>query len=682
MALDGIRMPDGCYADGTWELNVLVTDLNRDVPLRVTGEVHIGGVMLKLVEKLDMKKDWSDHALWWEKKKTWLLKTHWTLDKYGVQADAKLMFTPQHKVLRLQLPNMKMVKVKVNFSDRVFKAVSDISKTFNIRHPEELSLLRKPKDPTKKKKRKTDEKDQGEDEALELEGPLITPGSGSIYSSPGLYSKTMTPTYDSRDGSPLSPTSAWFGDSPLSEGNPSVLAVSQPITSPDILAQLFKPQSLLDKAKINKGWLDSSRSLMEQDVKDNEVLLLRFKYYSFFDLNPKYDAVRINQLFEQAKWSILLEEIECTEEEMMMFAALQYHINKLSIMSSENHMNNSEKEVDEVDAALSDLEITLEGGKTSTILGDITSIPELADHLKVFKPKKLTLKGYKPYWCTFKDTSISCCKSKDESHGPPAHQMNLRGCEVTPDVNISSQKFNIKLLIPVAEGMNEIWLRCDNEKQYAQWMAACRLASKGKTMADSSYSLEVQNILSFLKMQHLNPDPQVIPDQNSTDINPECLVSPRYLKKYKNKQISARILEAHQNVAQMSLIEAKMRFIQAWQSLPEFGITHFIARFQGSKKDDLIGIAYNRLIRMDSSTGDAIKTWRFSNMKQWNVNWEIKMVTVEFADEVRLSFICGDIDCKVVHEFIGGYIFLSTRAKDQNESLDEDMFFKLTSGWM
>ncbi|XP_017517648.1 fermitin family homolog 2 isoform X3 [Manis javanica] len=691
MALDGIRMPDGCYADGTWELSVHVTDLNRDVTLRVTGEVHIGGVMLKLVEKLDVKKDWSDHALWWEKKRTWLLKTHWTLDKYGIQADAKLQFTPQHKLLRLQLPNMKYVKVKVNFSDRVFKAVSDICKTFNIRHPEELSLLRKPRDPTKKKKKKLD--DQPEDEALELEGPLSTPGSGtdvlyigplkgSIYSSPGLYSKTMTPTYDAHDGSPLSPTSAWFGDSALSEGNPGVLAVSQPITSPEILAKMFKPQALLDKAKINQGWLDSSRSLMEQDVKENEALLLRFKYYSFFDLNPKYDAIRINQLYEQAKWAILLEEIECTEEEMMMFAALQYHINKLSIMTSENHLNNSDKEVDEVDAALSDLEITLEGGKTSTILGDITSIPELADYIKVFKPKKLTLKGYKQYWCTFKDTSISCYKSKEESSGTPAHQMNLRGCEVTPDVNISGQKFNIKLLIPVAEGMNEIWLRCDNEKQYAHWMAACRLASKGKTMADSSYNLEVQNILSFLKMQHLNPDPQLIPEQITTDINPECLVSPRYLKKYKNKQITARILEAHQNVAQMSLIEAKMRFIQAWQSLPEFGITHFIARFQGGKKEELIGIAYNRLIRMDAGTGDAIKTWRFSNMKQWNVNWEIKMVTVEFADEVRLSFICTEVDCKVVHEFIGGYIFLSTRAKDQNESLDEEMFYKLTSGWV
>ena len=47
---------------------------------------------------------------------------------------------------------------------------------------------------------------------------------------------------------------------------------------------------------------------------------------------------------------------------------MQYHINKLSIMSSDHHMNNSEKEVDEVDAALSDLEITLEGGKTSNTL--------------------------------------------------------------------------------------------------------------------------------------------------------------------------------------------------------------------------------------------------------------------------------------------------------------------------
>lgn len=34
-------------------------------------------------------------------------------------------------------------------------------------------------------------------------------------------------------------------------------------------------------------WLDSSRSLMEQDIQHEEKLLLRFKYNVFFDLNPK-----------------------------------------------------------------------------------------------------------------------------------------------------------------------------------------------------------------------------------------------------------------------------------------------------------------------------------------------------------------------------------------------------------
>jgi len=33
-------------------------------------------------------------------------------------------------------------------------------------------------------------------------------------------------------------------------------------------------------------------------------------------------------------------------------------------------------------------------------------------------------------------------------------------------------------------------------------MAACRLASKGKTMADAGYDAEVSGIQAFLSMQH------------------------------------------------------------------------------------------------------------------------------------------------------------------------------------
>jgi len=62
---------------------------------------------------------------------------------------------------------------------------------------------------------------------------------------------------------------------------------------------------------------------MEQGVKEFDTLNLRFKFYDFYDLNAKHDAVRINQIYEQAKWQLLNEELDCTEEEMLMFAALQ-----------------------------------------------------------------------------------------------------------------------------------------------------------------------------------------------------------------------------------------------------------------------------------------------------------------------------------------------------------------------
>ncbi|GCC42734.1 hypothetical protein chiPu_0026586, partial [Chiloscyllium punctatum] len=57
--------------------------------------------------------------------------------------------------------------------------------------------------------------------------------------------------------------------------------------------------------------------------------------------------------------------------------------------------------------------------------------------------------------------TISYYKNQ-ETFGEPVQQLNLKGCEVAPDVNIAAQKFCIKLLIPAPEGMNEVILRCDN----------------------------------------------------------------------------------------------------------------------------------------------------------------------------------------------------------------------------
>lgn len=85
-------------------------------------------------------KDWSDHALWWPQKNEWLTRTRSTLDQCGVHADALLHFTPMHKTLRVQLPDLRHLDCRVDFSIKTFNAVINLCKDLDIRHPEELSL--------------------------------------------------------------------------------------------------------------------------------------------------------------------------------------------------------------------------------------------------------------------------------------------------------------------------------------------------------------------------------------------------------------------------------------------------------------------------------------------------------------------------------------------------------------
>jgi len=93
------------------------------------------------------------------------------------------------------------------------------------------------------------------------------------------------------------------------------------------------------------------------------------------------------------------------------------------------------------------------------------------------------------------------CRTHEDRYGEPVFSINLRGCELTPDVNLAHAKYGIKLEVPNSEGMTEYWLRFDSEDQYTRWLAAFKLASKGRTMGDPSYEAEVKQIQEFLSMQ-------------------------------------------------------------------------------------------------------------------------------------------------------------------------------------
>jgi len=75
-------------------------------------------------------------------------------------------------------------------------------------------------------------------------------------------------------------------------------------------------------------------------------------------------------------------------------------------------------------------------------------------------------------------------------------------------------------------------------------MAACRLAAKGRSLADSSYEAEVRSISEFLQLQRPAAAPAISAD--SLNINPEDYAPPRFARKLRGKvgQSTNHTLEA------------------------------------------------------------------------------------------------------------------------------------------
>jgi len=698
--------------------------------------MHIGGIMLKLVEELDISIDWSDHALWWPKKNTWLTKTRQTLNHYGVQADSYLNFTTMHKPLRVQLPDLRYVDARVDFSVSCFTAVKLLCKELGIRHSEELSFTRPLSAEHLKKNyqnvgvtpgQRTHLHDPNSAQTNTFNSMRVGPSDTLNKSSP-----YATGTIDTRSHSPdISSTlsrhasyrgfTTTYSTTMLAEDLKNLEISNSPHSaSGDAKNSLLYPKNIAEKARLNAGWLDSHLSLYQQNVRDYDTLQLRFKYRDFYDLNPKLDMARINQIYEQAKWSLLTEEVECTEDEMMMFGGLQYQIQQQASNPIPEDIGSTS---DDIDAALTELQLQLEGGSTAiydrydrtsyntralsptqsqsqihnTMQSTsrnmmspsqpsdmaVISTLELSDSIRFMKVKKFTFRTFKRLFFVFRDTTLSAYRNKDDRlRDEAAFAIDLRGCDVTPDVQVNHNKFGVKLSTPSLDGMTEYLLRFDNENQYSRWVAAFKLASRGKPLTDPSYEDEVRTTLDLFNLQYLHPSSHSLATSSNSSIKVDDYVAPKHSRSRARvgRSAATRILEAHSNVKNLSATECKLNYIKAWRALPDYGVHMFVVKFGGTNREEILGIAPDRLIRIDASNGDHLRVWPYSRMKTWRVNWDSRQVLVQ-SEDGDISFSCLSADCKIPHEFIGGYVFLSMRSKDNNQTLNEELFYKLTKGW-
>eukprot|EP00731_Ephydatia_muelleri_P027760 Em0019g633a len=623
-----------------WDLVVSVPQIGVHRTIRVTSSESVAAVMIKIATKLG-DADWSDYALWWPEKGIWLNKPRQSLYAYGIQADIKLEFVPVHRNVMIEMPDKRQFQVRVNFAVMTFFAVAEICREMNIRHPEELSLLRSPMD---------------KENYAKLTGIAKKAASRPLGAAGGGKSRDGTPSrgdeHNSVDsvtppGSPASkrkklPTLALTGQKSMDAG-PGVLAVYIGEAPDGGFFSEKLQRTMTEKCYINGLWLDSSKTLYEQDVKEGDLLYMRFKYYSFMGIDARLDERRISELYEQAKWSILTEEVDCTEEEAYAFAALQFQVNIASASSTTSARPlaqataSTDTSVTDIDAALNTLQLQLGQVDTAGGGGDSPTL-QLTGYIKFTK------------------------------------QVFIRS-EAVPDVDVSKKKFGMNIILPSSDETGELRLTFDTGEEYASWMAGCRMVMKGKPLSKHGYEQELQSIKGFIALQNKSDGGSV--PRSDEELQPADLISPRILKKKKSKEIARQILEAHSTMLNLAATDAKLQYIRNWQALQDFGIVYFLVRIGRSKKEELLGIAYNRLILIDLATKEHKKTWRYSAMKSWNVNWESKQLRIDHEEE-KLLFSCLSADLKIVHEFIGANIWLSLR--NDTEPLDITMFVKLTGG--
>ena len=78
-----------------------------------------------------------------------------------------------------------------------------------------------------------------------------------------------------------------------------------------------------------------------------------------------------------------------------------------------------------------------------------------------FRPKRFALKSYKRLYFVCKNLYLLAYKNADSARksGDLLFSVHLKGCEVTPALNLTANKFEVKLEVPSAEGMTEMFLK-------------------------------------------------------------------------------------------------------------------------------------------------------------------------------------------------------------------------------
>jgi hypothetical protein len=313
-----------------------------------------------------------------------------------------------------------------------------------------------------------------------------------------------------------------------------------------------KNNKLVDSSNLNR--LNSlNDTLSSKQLKENNKKLNGDKKQTSLDSNNidlknlDNDDDDVDTALSKLEKSLDISQIDNSKHEII--SSIVTDINSICTTNGNNGMKLSNTNNSNQDG------LTLINEKETDLKSKDINV-RLCEELYLMKSQKYTFKKYKAYYFVLNNTHyLSYFKSKEDSNGKPIDKINLKNCELIPDVNVASRKFCITLKLPSVDGMNEISLRCPNEESYAKWMSACKLASRNKSINEISYQNEVNSILNLLNMQKKktitvnSQSPNVkyaqtistddLEQMDSSEAHATNLLPLKLTKKYKLKQVKS-----------------------------------------------------------------------------------------------------------------------------------------------
>nr|XP_054509895.1 fermitin family homolog 3-like [Agelaius phoeniceus] len=163
---------------------------------------------------------------------------------------------------------------------------------------------------------------------------------------------------------------------------------------------------------------------------------------------------------------------------------------------------------------------------------------------------------------------------------------------------------------------------------------------------------QIRGVLGVLGVQPDGGDPPGTPARAPPD--PRLLLPPRLQRRIKGKEFPQLLLRVLLREGPLSPPQARLRFLQAWRALPDFGLGVFIVRFQGAPRDEALAVGLSRLLRLPLGSGGAARSWSQRELRQWDVNWDSGQVRLWLSGDVTLGLRVLSAPPRVLHQFLGG----------------------------